>query len=84
MLDDGEADDKIIAVLRDDPVWADATDLADLPLATVDRIEHYFATYKAMPGATGDVVIEARYDRAHAFSVVEASIADYDEAFGQP
>ncbi len=82
MIDGDEADDKIIAVLRDDPVWGDVTDLAELPVALVDRLEHYFATYKAMPGATKHVVIEERYGRDHAFVVVEASIADYVDQFG--
>ncbi len=82
MIDGDEADDKIIAVLRDDPVWGDVTDLSDLPVALVDRLEHYFATYKAMPGATKHVVIEERYGHDHAFIVVEASMADYDDEFG--
>ncbi len=83
MLDGGEADDKIIAVLHDDPVWGDAIDLHDLPTALVDRLDHYFSVYKAMPGATSNVVIESRYGRGHAYAVVDASIADYDEAFGE-
>ena len=82
MLDGGEADDKIIAVLRDDPIWGDATDLGDLPAALVDRLHHYFATYKAMPGTTTQVSIEERYGRDHAFAVVDASIADYHDTFG--
>ncbi|MGI9645032.1 MAG: inorganic pyrophosphatase [Ilumatobacteraceae bacterium] len=82
MLDGGEADDKIIAVLNDDPVWGDASDLGDLPTALVDRLDHYFSVYKAMPGSTSEVVIESRYGRDHAYAVVEASIADYTEAFG--
>ncbi len=81
MLDGGEADDKIIAVLQGDPIWGHATDLGDLPEAAVDRLEHYFATYKALPGHPHDVVIDHRYGSDHAFAVVEASIADYDEAF---
>jgi inorganic pyrophosphatase len=81
MLDGGEADDKIIAVLEGDPIWGHATDLSDLPDAAVDRLEHYFATYKALPGQPHDVVIDHRYGSEHAFAVVEASTADYDDAF---
>jgi len=82
MLDRGEADDKIIAVLQGDPVLSDATDLDDIPVATVDRLEHYFSTYKSVPGDYAEVSIEERYGREYAFAVVEASIADYDETFG--
>ena len=81
MLDGGEADDKIIAVLVGDPMWGDATDLAGLPTAIVDRLDHYFATYKALPGSDHEVRIEARYGRDRAHAVVEAAIADYEDAF---
>ncbi len=81
MLDGGEADDKIVAVLRDDAVWGEATDLGDLAAGMVDRLEHYFATYKALPGHPHDVSIEARYGREHAEQVVLAAMADYDERF---
>ncbi len=82
MIDNGEADDKIIAVLVDDPVWSDVDELADLPAALVRRLEHYFLTYKTLPGEPDAVSIPAVYDKAHAFAVVEASLADYRETFG--
>lgn len=50
MIDGDEADDKIIAVLADDPVYGEAKDVADLPTALVDRLRHYFLTYKQIPG----------------------------------
>ncbi|MDH4169916.1 MAG: inorganic pyrophosphatase [Acidimicrobiia bacterium] len=81
MIDDDEADDKIIGVLAGDPVWGGATDLDDLPVALVNRLEHYFVTYKNMPGAPLRARVEARYDMAHAGTVIEAAIADYDELF---
>jgi inorganic pyrophosphatase len=82
MVDGGEADDKIIAVLRDDPVLGDSTDLDDIPRPMIDRLVHYFLTYKALPGADVAVSIDRRYGRDHALAVVEASMADYDDAFG--
>jgi inorganic pyrophosphatase len=83
MLDQGEADDKIIAVLKDDPVWGDVRDLEDLPSALVDRLDHYFSTYKLLPGDPKQTTIEERYGRDHAFAVVDAAIADYRDAFGE-
>jgi len=82
MIDGGEADDKIVAVLLNDPAFGDARDLADLPKVFVDRLDHYFSTYKAMPGEPQGATIEDRYGREHAFEVVRAAAADYDEAFG--
>ncbi|KAA3640015.1 MAG: inorganic pyrophosphatase [Armatimonadetes bacterium] len=77
MIDGGEADDKIVAVLANDEIFASAEDLADLPIRLIDRLEHYFLTYKLVPGRDHPVVIEERYGREHAWRVVEAAIADY-------
>ena len=82
MLDGGEADDKIVGILEDDPLWGDVEDLDGLPAGLVRRLEHYFLSYKIMPGDAQTVSIAAIYGRDHAFKVVEASIADYAEAFG--
>jgi inorganic pyrophosphatase len=82
MLDDGEADDKIIGVLANDNVWGDVEDLADLPGAMVSRLHHYFSTYKALPGESPNVEIGAAYGRAHAESVVQAALDDYRAEFG--
>ena len=82
MLDDGEADDKIVAVLANDPVWEAAHDLSDLPPNMVDRLDHYFRTYKLLGGPDPLVTIEARYGREEALLVVQAAIDDYAESFG--
>jgi inorganic pyrophosphatase len=82
MLDDDEADDKIVAVLVGDAVWSSMRDLDDIPRALVDRLVHYFLTYKVMPGEESRVSIPEVYGRDHAFAVVEAAMADYKETFG--
>lgn len=81
MIDGREADDKIIAVLAKDPIWADVKDLVELPDALIDRLSHYFETYKLHPGSDADVTIARRYGREHAYRVIEASIEDYGERF---
>ncbi len=81
MLDRGEADDKIVAVLRSDLVWGGIGDLADLPGALVDRLRHYFMSYKVMPGQENVVSIGEAYGRERAETVIRAAIADYQEAF---
>lgn len=82
MIDHGEADDKIVAVLLDDGIYGEARDIADIPSAIIDRLEHYFLTYKAMPGEESQVQIPEIYGREHALGVVEASIRDYEDHFG--
>jgi len=81
MIDDGEADDKIVAVLDNDPFWDEIDDLARIPKALVQRLVHYFSTYKLTPGTENRVSIVDVYDREHAWRVVEASIADYTESY---
>ena len=82
MIDDGEADDKIVAVLQNDLVWGNARDIGDLPPALIERLQHYFSTYKLIPGQQSRVSIEPVYDREHALEVVRASMKDYEEEFG--
>jgi inorganic pyrophosphatase len=81
MVDAGEADDKIIAVLLNDYVWGEAQDITDLPEILVDRLEHYFSTYKLVAGKAPRVKIEQRYGQEHAVKVIEASIRDYRETY---
>ena len=81
MVDEGEADDKIIAVLDSDYVWGAATDLKDVPDALVQRLRHYFSTYKLIAGEPESIQIEHVYGAEHAQRVVEASLADYADKF---
>jgi inorganic pyrophosphatase len=82
MLDGGEADDKIIAVLRNDYIWNSVKAISDLPEVLVQRLKHYFSTYKMSDELDSSVSITGIYDREHAAKVIEASLADYEETFG--
>jgi inorganic pyrophosphatase len=82
MLDGGQADDKIISVIAKDAVWSDVEDISELPASLVDRLAHYFATYKSKPGAPTDAIIGEPYGRKHAESVILAAMRDYEREFG--
>lgn len=82
MVDHGEADDKIIAVLENDNIWQSAKSISDLPDVMIERLRHYFLTYKLVPGETSKVQIDEIYDRDHAIKVVNASILDYEDEYG--
>lgn len=82
MLDNGEADDKIIAVLDADAMWMDVDDVSQLPRVLVDRLRHYFSTYKMLSPDEDRVRIDAPYSRDHAAEVIKAAIADYEDEFG--
>ena len=84
MLDGGEADDKILAVLRGDPVYGDIAEIEQVPGALVDRLIHYFSTYKRPPTGLHTVSVGDPYGRAHAERVIEAAIRDYATHFAPP
>ena len=77
MIDNGEADDKIVAVLENDAVWGEVRDISGLPAAMVNRLRHYFANYKVLPGEPETVEIDSPYGRERAEKVIEAAMADY-------
>ena len=83
LLDGGEADDKIIAVLASDSVLEYALELRHLPEPVVNRIVHYFATYKMQ--MTGDkenaIEVIGTYEADPARAVISAALEDYRESF---
>jgi inorganic pyrophosphatase len=82
MLDGAEADDKIIAVLKGDAVYGGMRDISDCPASLVQRLQHYFLTYKEAPGATTPVCeITHIYGRDEAREVIGRSQADYRKRF---
>ena len=83
MVDHGEADDKIIAVLSNDSVYADIQDISDLPGVLVERLRHYFMTYKLVPGQESAVSIDTIYGREQAKQVIQASMDDYGDEYGE-
>lgn len=82
MLDGGEADDKIVAVLENDRVWSEVRDISELPTSMIDRLRHYFETYKVLPGEVSNVAVGEPYGYKHAATVVNAAMEDYREIFG--
>ena len=82
MIDGGEADDKIVAVLEGDNIWGDIHDIADLPSIKVERLQHYFSTYKLVPGKEVDIKVDYVYGRDEALEVIAAAQKDYDNHFG--
>eukprot|EP01013_Petalomonas_cantuscygni_P023037 TRINITY_DN443_c0_g2_i1.p1 TRINITY_DN443_c0_g2~~TRINITY_DN443_c0_g2_i1.p1 ORF type:complete len:324 (+),score=65.77 TRINITY_DN443_c0_g2_i1:201-1172(+) len=84
MIDHGEADDKIIAVLDGDPSWKDWQDISDIPAAQLAMLKHYFLTYKMNPDLAEPipVAIPQTYGREEAYRVIQASIEDYNAKYG--
>lgn len=81
MIDGGEADDKIIAVLAQDEVYS-FDDISDAPERLVNRLMHYFLTYKQIPGEESPKCeITHVYGADEAKKVIELSVQDYKDLF---
>ena len=84
MVDHDEADDKIISVLDNDTYYSNINSVNDLPPVLIERLRHYFGTYKLIPGKDqNDVYVQGIFDADHAYKVIEASMQDYEEMFGE-
>jgi inorganic pyrophosphatase len=84
MIDRRQADDKIVAVLEDDLAYGHIRKIGDVPQALVDRLQHYFLSYKQLPGdEPKKVEITHVYDHAEALEVIARSLRDYQTEFGE-
>ena len=77
LIDDNEADDKIIATLKGDKVFEQYKEIAELPKGILERFEHYFLTYKNLPDEPSICEIAYSYGREQSFEVIRAAIEDY-------
>ena len=80
LLDHNQADDKIIAVLKNDAVYGHYTDIHELPKDISRRLVHYFTTYKDIPGEnTKRMVFVNLYGADEAKEVIKKSMEDYED-----
>jgi len=75
------ADDKIVAVLENAYFYGAMDEISDLQEILIERLRHYFGTYKMIPGQESQMVVEAVYGRDHALKFVRAASEDYEGAF---
>lgn len=83
MIDGDQADDKIISVLEADLAYGDIENIEEMPRGLVDRLKHYFLSYKQLPDTSPKKVeIVDVYNRAEAQDVILRSMRDYKTEFG--
>ncbi|MEX1190895.1 MAG: inorganic pyrophosphatase [Brumimicrobium sp.] len=82
MIDGGEADDKIIAILKGDQAYGNIKSIDDLPKMVIDRVKHFFLTYKDLEGNSKNVEITHVYGPDEAKEVIKRSYQDYKDNFG--
>jgi inorganic pyrophosphatase len=84
MIDNNEADDKIICILKGDDVYESWKDISEVPEGLINRLKHYFLTYKNLPGDIQKrVEIESVYGAVEAKQIIEKSRIDYATKFDQ-
>jgi inorganic pyrophosphatase len=82
MIDKNEADDKIIAVLKGDTIFGHMKDIHHCPAELIDKLRHYFLTYKVMPDDENpSVEITGVYGAEEARQVIKLSLKDYEDNF---
>ena len=82
MIDGGEADDKIVAVVKGDQAYGHLTDIKDAPEMVINRLKHFFLTYKDLEGDSKEVEITHTYGREEALEVINRSYNDYMNHYG--
>ncbi|MBL9031103.1 MAG: inorganic diphosphatase [Phycisphaerae bacterium] len=78
MLDQGDADHKIIAVLRQDPIYAEFTKASDFPRHIFKMLKRFFQDYKTLEGK--DVAVDEILPAEAAHAIIEDSLQRYERA----
>lgn len=79
MLDNGEADDKIIAVAAGDPTFNHFNDISELPVHFIKELRNFFEDYKKLEHKT--VVVEDFLGKKLAMKILEDSFKMYKDMF---
>nr|AIW52594.1 inorganic pyrophosphatase IPP-3 [Mastigamoeba balamuthi] len=77
IIDKGEADDKIIGYMAQEELYHQWKTLSDAPPSVVERLQHYFLTYKTPPGWKTTSVLRKTYQKDEALEVIHLAMLDY-------
>jgi len=82
MRDQGEEDDKIIAVHVDDPEYADYHEISELPRHRLKELERFFLDYKILEDKA--VNVEQMHGRAEAERIIHDAVRLYRRTIAAP
>lgn len=80
MRDNGDMDEKIIAIPYNDPTYNCYTDIEQLPEHIFEEIQHFFSVYKDLENKETDV--KDFGGPTEAIAVIEKCIANYEKKYG--
>ena len=79
MMDNGQGDEKIIAVPSNDPTYNHYDDISQLPQHIFDEMSHFFTVYKNLEGK--QTAVNEVMGRENAIEIIKKAIGDYIEEF---
>ena len=79
MLDNGQNDEKIVAIPFNDPNYNAYKDMEQLPRHVFDEMRHFFTVYKNLENKT--TAVDEVADRNDAVKVIDAAIDRYIDVF---
>jgi inorganic pyrophosphatase len=79
MIDDGEGDDKLIAVPIEDPRWIQVEDIGDINPHTLKEMEHFYSTYKKIKGK--HVEVTGFKDKGEAVKIFNEGLELYNQKY---
>lgn len=80
MIDNGEADDKVIAIAENDMSVTHIQDIGDLPEHFIRELRSFFEDYKKLENK--EVIVEEFQSKEKALEIVKKSFDDYRKKFG--
>ncbi len=79
MVDNGRADEKIIAIPFNDPNYNHYTDIDQLPAHIFDEMKHFFSVYKNLENK--ETAVNEVHGREKAIKVIQEAMENYLENF---
>lgn len=79
MIDNGQGDEKIIAVPVNDPTYNHYNDISELPAHIFEEMSHFFTVYKSLENK--QTAVNEVMGRDNAVQIIEKAISDYIEEF---
>lgn len=83
MTDDGESDDKVIAVPVEDIRFDDVKDIDDVNKHTQKELQHFFEQNKKLKKKPVEITVHGFFGRAEALEAVKRSIELYKKEFSK-